>query len=406
MRPILATLTPVVFVPGYGGNSLYATVDAKENLPSACANSAVPIGSAFMVLPNSTLSSNDASCLYSLLTMGFDETNGSFVPLPGINVHPASFGDFKKGISATYYSFADALESWGYILNLNAFGAPYDYRYMSASALQRTGFVRQLQTLVEKASKLNYGARVMLIGHSNGGPTIYSFLGAMTAEWKEQYISGMIGLSGNFLGQMNAYKTFFVTNSLERQRMITTWEATYTGATWGSYAGLRGVGPILTTYASSPATESEANYTSSLADMRALFRSVGHSDWATRLEAAYSSMDRRAPPGSDAYCLFGRDLDTSYSFVLNGTIPSSVAQSVRYINGDGNQDLVDNAFCEQWAHSAAGVGTGAGVGRSSGTAPAFKFESKAFSGVEHMQMYSDPAVLDAIREILNSYSTV
>jgi len=71
--------------------------------------------------------------------MGFDaadeQVSGSFRPLPGISVIPAFFGNFKKGISPVYWSVADYLESIEYKLIVNAFGAPYDYRYMSVSAL-------------------------------------------------------------------------------------------------------------------------------------------------------------------------------------------------------------------------------------------------------------------------------
>jgi len=206
----------------------------------------------------------------------------------------------------------------------------------------------------------------MLIGHSNGGPTVYSFLAAMSPEWCEQYICGQIGLSGNFLGQMNGYKDFFVSGDEARQAMLASWEAMYTSASWGGYAGVQDVGPILTTHAS---TALEANFTSSLSDLTGLSRSMGRANWDMRLEATYNSMDRTEPPGSDTYCLYACDLDSSYSFVVDGAIPTSATQSVRYINGDGNQDLVDKTFCEQWTGSSA-----------------FKFEAKGFSGVEHMHI--------------------
>ena len=53
--------------------------------------------------------------------------------------------------------------------------------------------------------------RFIIIGHSNGGPTAYTFLDSMTDSWKEKYIAGFVSLSGNFLGQMNGFSAFFPT---------------------------------------------------------------------------------------------------------------------------------------------------------------------------------------------------
>jgi len=53
-----------------------------------------------MVLPTSSLDIH-SDCLYSILTMGFDDADTSgnrFPPLPGISISPLFFGDFKKGI--------------------------------------------------------------------------------------------------------------------------------------------------------------------------------------------------------------------------------------------------------------------------------------------------------------------
>ena len=54
----------------------------------------------------------------------------------------------------------------------------------------------------------NNSSGVLLIGHSNGGPTIYSFQESMEKTWFGKYVDGMIGLSGNYLSQMNAIKKF------------------------------------------------------------------------------------------------------------------------------------------------------------------------------------------------------
>jgi len=429
----VSALPPVIFLPGFGGNPLYCRVDAHSSLPPSCRGvdpSLLPIGEDFMLLPASSLDKDHQPCLYALLTMTFDTVYEQFIPLEGVDVFPKHFGGFD-GISPVYWEFARILQSWGYTLPINSsnatattssssdnsgasgsgssssssngsvlYGAPYDYRYMSPSSLDRTGFAASLRTLVETAYQAGAGERVVIIGHSNGGPQMYSFLSdeCTTQQWRDVYIAGMIGLSGNFLGQMNGYKSFFVTAKgplgQARLAMAASWEASYGSCSWGDYSGLKEMGPIATTFVGSAA---EANYTSSLADMSSLFTSAGHPDWANRLRVSYKIkglMNRSEPPGCSVWCLYGRDLDTTYAFSFKGTIPAPQVDGVGFTNGDGNQDLVDNSFCETWRGRMGGGG--------GGSDKQYSFESQAFSGVEHMAMTSDPGVMQSVRDILEA----
>ena len=67
-------------------------------------------------------------------------------------------------------------------------------------------------------------AVVIFLAHSNGPPTQYAFLKSMSADWKETYLAALISLSGNFLGQMNAFSTFISSGKTgEIQEMEATW---------------------------------------------------------------------------------------------------------------------------------------------------------------------------------------
>jgi hypothetical protein len=199
-------LTPVVFLPGYFGSQLFATVAEEQYLPQSCANSSVhiPIGVPFSTLYNVTLIAKARDCLWDLMRLDFtcDDHSGicDFVPLPGITVSVNDFGGFK-GIEPVYASFPRLLESWGYTPGVNMFGAPYDYRFMSSKQLTSSGLVQQLKGLIEQAYTLSGNRKVVLLGHSNGGPTMYSFFTepeqtGITQEWKDKYVAAMIGLSG------------------------------------------------------------------------------------------------------------------------------------------------------------------------------------------------------------------
>jgi len=70
---------------------------------------------------------------------------------------------------------------------------------MTPYSLERIGFFSALQNLIETTYLLNNHQRVVLIAHSNGPPTLYSFLSSYAKSiWISTYIAAFITLSGNF----------------------------------------------------------------------------------------------------------------------------------------------------------------------------------------------------------------
>eukprot|EP01040_Poterioochromonas_malhamensis_P014806 gene14806-16457_t len=288
----ISSLPNVYFLPGYSGNFLSAKVNSTDFLPLHCQNVALPINESFIIYPNATL---NRRCLSDLLYLNFDPSDSSFRAPEGVTIETPFFGR-EIGLRSNYYSFFKQLESWGYEVGKTLFGIPYDFRFGSDRALRQIGFTDSLKQLIERNYRLN-GGKAILIGHSNGGPTIYAFLQSMPRAWKEKYMGGMITLSGNLLGQMNAFISFFATespNEVLLQRTVTTWEATYTSTPWGNYHGLDEVKDFIVTYSGD--AEKEAHYSPHLEDMQRLFTSVSHSDWSEILGAVYPSMDRSNAP--------------------------------------------------------------------------------------------------------------
>lgn len=373
------SLPAVVFVPGYVGSQLYVTVAHENYIPPECDGLDLPIGEPFLAMINISLDLKYSNCMSALLLCSFDAPGG-FSSVPGITVSVASFGKFSS-ISPAYWSFAEQLMMWGYEIGVNAFAAPYDYRYMTPLSLDRIGFTVELKGLVERTFE-QQNVKTFLIGHSNGGPTAYSFLQSVDSSWKDKYIAGMITLSGNMLGQMNMIRPFLFSSSATVQQMILSWEASYTSLSWGDYPMVRDI-PVATVFSG---TDNERNYTVKPQDLKELFSRAGDNDWFQKLSAVYSTMNRTQRPHSNCYCLYGADMDTIYSFVFDGDIAESKYTSERLMNGDGNQDIVDNTFCEVW--------------RAEGD---HSVVSESFPGVSHMQMYSDSDVMAFVWDILSSY---
>lgn len=398
-------LPPILFLPGYMGCRLFGTLTENAQLPATCNDANLPINQPFELLNNVTLTLKHRECLYSLLTVNFDSTTRTYSsPYSGFSVSTQHFGRFES-IEAIYWSFPKFAETWGYELNRNLFGIPFDYRFMSEDGLDSVGFLEELQSFIEKVYYLNNQQKVLLIGHSNGGPTMYTFLTSskLSQAWKDKYIAAMIGLSGNFLGQMNAIHPYLYGNDLLEQEMICSWEASFGSLPWGDYPSVKDI-PIVTTYVNQE--EKEKTYTSQRDDLVNLFTSVGKVSWSDRLKAMYgvnpidgsslpmNSMDRSAHPLVDTYCLYGSNVSTSYAYVFNGNIlTENDAVEVKSMEGDGNQDILDNQFCQIWQEDARSI------------AKRYHFEAQGFPNVHHMQMYSDPNVLNKVHGIVLKYSS-
>jgi hypothetical protein len=381
------SLPDLYFLPGFAGEFLYAKILGDEFVPKSCSSVGVPINEPFLVYTNVTLALHSSECLADILRLNYDSSRSpAFLPLPGIEISVNNFGGMS-GVCPVYWPFFHQLEKWGYKIGKNAFGTPYDFRYSTAEGLSYVGFINELKTLIEKSFRLR-SSKAFLLGHSNGGPTIYTFLDQMPLEWKKKYLAGIITLSGNLLGQMNAYSGFFYSSNQATQSMATSWEATYTSAPWGEYEGLSEVKDFIVTY---NGTDQEKHYSPQLTDMQSLFESVNHPDWKEKLTFLYPSMDRtKAPEGVDVYCLYGTEVDTNYAYVFEKSISDSDPLLKISMKGDGNQDIIDNEFCNIWKEDI--------VNRQG-----MKFESKGFPGVHHMQMVTDENVLNEVYRIIQLY---
>jgi hypothetical protein len=379
-------LTPAIFLPGYAGSLLSVNVTNEAFLPAEC-QGFVSVGVSFLAFGDIHLDSEHPECIGKLLSL--DVVNNQFDSPEGIAIRPINFGQCN-GLAPTYWPICKTFESWGYTSS-NFFAAPYDYRYMSPSGLNQTGFTKELQQLVEQTFRSNKKG-VVLIGHSNGGPTMHSFLSSMTQSWKDKYILAMISLSGNFLGQMNMIKSFVYSDHPVSQSMVNTWEAQYSSFTWGGYNtdySIKNPPTVVTTFANTP---DELRYTSSYADILSLMSKATTEDWALRYQITFPSTNRSRAPMVDTYCYYGIQVRTDYSYTFSGDILESPYVSTSEMNGDGNQDIVDNTFCDVWEME---------LKQSD-----YIFISKSFPGVRHMQMYSDEQVMASIKATLDYYSTL
>jgi len=170
------TTAPVVFSPGYGGSDLYLTFVDEDAVPDDCITLNLPIGRKFLAIPSGKGIVLNDKCLQALFS----------VPTPpGIDISVEFFGTFK-GISSPYWQMAKTFEKWGLTEGKTYFGAPFDYRFMAPQTI--SAYTTSLKSLIEQAFTENGDSKVVLMGHSNGPPTQYSFLQSMTDEWKQKFV--------------------------------------------------------------------------------------------------------------------------------------------------------------------------------------------------------------------------
>jgi hypothetical protein len=155
--------TPVIYLPGYYGSTLYGLISDISLEPPSCLTSDLPLDQFFPIFSASVL----PPCAYDLLAMSYNSTTNEFSSIEGVEITTMNFGSFQDIDSVNYY-FRDTLLSWGYTEGVPLFGAPYDYRFMSVKSLESIGFIKEMISLVEYAFKVNNNHKVMLIGHSNG----------------------------------------------------------------------------------------------------------------------------------------------------------------------------------------------------------------------------------------------
>jgi len=103
------------------------------------------------------------------------------------------------------------------------------------------------------------------------------------------------------------------------------------------------------------------------------------------------SMNRTIHPSVDIYCLYGEGVSTTYHFYFDQGIFDSPYRKVDPMDGDGNQDIIDNTFCKVWDDQKVDQST---------IQTYFKFASQGFQGVTHMHMISDTNVLNYLHSIL------
>ena len=243
------------------------------------------------------------------------------------------------------------------------------------------GYYDALRELVEEMYDVS-NEPVVLVVHSMGGPMSLYFLNeVVTPAWKDKYIKVYIPLSGAFGGAsalvravvsgilpLNLFnKLQSETNQFDAQ-LIRSFESVY----W-LMPGEEAYGDQV--LVQTPTT----NYTAG--DYEQMFTTFANYRLGWTKYIPTSTINAGYPfPGVPTHCFYGSNVSTPLTYVYSSNDPS---QTPTVINGtgDGTANKAGLEVCLKWANNTG-------------------FQSRAFPGVDHIEMVKNTEVLNAIAEIV------
>lgn len=171
-------------------SSLQYSLNHSNSLPNTpwCKTTTSPTWEQLSPLPDGS-SLDDLACYIQNMKMQPDPTSldTPFVPTrTNMSTRTIDFGSFN-GTGGMLSTMVARLVTDGWATDNHSLAcAPYDFR-VPPFGLKQTLFV-SLKNLVEMMYTLNGNTSVTLWGLSGATPYILSFLNAMTAEWKDQFV--------------------------------------------------------------------------------------------------------------------------------------------------------------------------------------------------------------------------
>lgn len=225
-------LSPVVLVPGAGGNQLEARLTAEYKGTSWLCNRFYPIkkeeGGWFRLwFDIGVLLAPFTECFADRMTLYYDQELDDYKNAPGVETRVSEFGStqsllyldpYLKHITTYMAPLVESLQNLGYTDGETLFGAPYDFRYGLASEGHSSDvgstFLQNLKQLIEKASDSNGGNPIILISHSLGCLFVLQLLNRNPPMWRQRYVKHFIALSAPWGGTVDEMLTFASGNAL------------------------------------------------------------------------------------------------------------------------------------------------------------------------------------------------
>ncbi|VDP28772.1 unnamed protein product, partial [Soboliphyme baturini] len=216
--------SPVVLVPGDGGNQLEAKLDKPSVVHYLCEKKSKDYFTLWMnleiVLPIVI------DCWIDNMRLVYNETTHTTMNSPGVSIRIPGWGDTatvewidpsRISLGNYFVSLVETLVSLGYERNVSVRGAPYDFRKAPNDNQQ---YFEDLTKLIEDTYYLNNESKVVTIGHSMGNAYMLYFFSRKSQEWKDKFIRAHVSIAGPYGGSIKIVKAFASGYNLEQWRII------------------------------------------------------------------------------------------------------------------------------------------------------------------------------------------
>jgi lysophospholipase-3 len=284
--------------------------------------------------------------------------------------------------ASTYVALLNALVQAGATPGASLFAAGYDWR-LAPDALAAGGWYQDFTALISKASEMNGGRKVWLIGHSAGPSYLDYFLKHADQVVVADLVAGVASLNGNLKGEIDCLENLWAGGTFGKNWNQPAYRKTQ--STWGitswcmpqqqayanrvlvvthnssnisngshSAAGAANITNARATLTLAPPSLPTA-YTA--ADLPALIHLAGLA--ATMIPVYESVANLTAgptyvlPASLRGVCLYGEGISTPIKYTFPGGLADhhdSPPSPTFTLQGDGQQDDTTNTACKHWGH--------------------------------------------------------
>ncbi|CAF1191845.1 unnamed protein product [Adineta steineri] len=373
------SLSPIIFIPGSFCSLLEVRINTtlQPSCPQSLDNKWILLWLNLRLFEPSYL-----SCYHNIFRFIYNYSSNSFENPPGVETRiivNSINGSFLDGLLWEYIQLDKFLFHFvtkhKYIDGQNMHSVPYDFRRGTNKTLFL--FNNNLKELIESTYIRNMNKSVYLISHSTGGSMVLYFLSQQLQTWKNQYINSWISLSGNIAGEVDNIENLvqgFLSPVVSRD-VIQSWD----------FFAWRLPEPMIYGSERIIVKTPSRNYTSY--DMLDFLRDINAKELSLIYSQASSILASLPEPNVNTYCFYGVNISTPIGYISKSDrFEDNKLETIRGW-GDGEQDDTTNMSCQLWNKTMD---------------KKYKFISKGFHRISHLELVGNDKVLEEIDQIIFS----
>ncbi|KAL1238938.1 Phospholipase A2 group XV [Trichinella spiralis] len=317
--------SPVIIVPGDGGNQLEARLNKTETVHYFCQKKTNDYFTLWLNLE--LLVPFVLDCWVDNMRLEYDEITGKTSNSPGVDIRVPGWGNTTTvefidpsgvGYGDYFSKLINKLVTWGYTRGVDVRAAPYDFR---KAPNHNTEYFENLKSLIEETYYSNGNSKVVTIGHSLGNLYLLYFFNLQSPAWKAKFIKSHVSVSAPYGGSVKILKAFASGYNLDQWKLV--------------------LNPLTI-------RKEQRSMTSSafLLPSTKLW-SADEKGWSMYKNTRRLLEDLKAP-GVELHCLYGVDIPTAERLVYGkGKFPDSQPIEING-DGDGTVGIRSLAACMDW----------------------------------------------------------